>query len=186
MLAWWTNVFNTEITGTLTDSHHLDVPRGFSDTHTAFVSRPVIFFYKHTSATRLLQKPPAEDCSSVLQVTICVFEPLTLVSQPQTALRDTTDLKSISPPPSVVPKLTLLFPLPWQRHYSSPHTLLTVSSILKGIRRGHRQGYLPHLSPGSKAFVVVAATFDPPDGTMERQHAWAGDGCSSLGCSATF
>lgn len=99
MLAWWTNVFNTEITGTLTDSHHLDVPRGFSHTHTAFVSRPVIFFYKHTSATRLLQKPPAEDCSSVLQVTICVFEPLTLVSQPQTALRDTTDLKSISPPP---------------------------------------------------------------------------------------
>lgn len=78
-----------------------------------------------------------EDCSSGLQ-------PCSRLSGHNTSLW-TTDTCITTPEQPVrhasfkihlqIPNLTLLFLLPWQQHYSSPHTLLAVSSILRGILR---------------------------------------------------
>lgn len=102
------------------------------------ISSLCCYFYKHISTTHspytwLLRK----DCSSGLQPRSCLFGHNARLSTIDTCITTLdqsvrhTDFK-IHPQ---IPNLTLPLLLPWQQHYSSPHTLLTVSSMLKGISR---------------------------------------------------
>lgn len=70
-----------------------------------------------------------------------------------------------------MPELTSLFLQPWQQPYSSPHTLLTVSSIFKGVP-GVTDRVIYHTCHlAKKAFCCHCNDSDLPDGTEEQQAA---------------